>query len=109
MSEIKARRLTDIVKDRPQDRERILVAEVAARVANTIEAIREREDVTLAELANRIGSSTSQMSRVLSGEYTGMSLSTLVRIAAALGYLPEITLRRARARQPVSRGRTMIR
>ena len=105
MSAIKARRLTDIVRDRPQDRQRILIAEVAARVANTIEVIREREDVTLAELADRIGSSASQMSRVLSGAYTGMSLSTLVRIAAALGYLPEITLRRV-DKQQINRARS---
>ena len=96
MSEIKARRLTDIINDRP-DREKILVVEVAARVANTIEALRQREHVTLAELADRVGSSTSQMSRVLSGNYTGMSLSTLVRISAGLGYRPEVIFRRAPA------------
>lgn len=93
MSEIKARRLTDIISER-EDRDKVLVAEVAARIANTIEAIREKEHVTLSELAQRVGSSTSQMSRVLSGEYSGISLSTLVRISAGLGYTPEVTFRR---------------
>jgi transcriptional regulator with XRE-family HTH domain len=94
VSEIKARRLTDIIKDHPEDHERMLLVQTAARVANAIERIREREHVTLAELADRVGSSTSQMSRVLSGEYTGMTLTTLVKIADGLGYQPEISFRR---------------
>ena len=83
----------DSARANTKERTATITAYVAARLANRIEAIRERSDVTLEELAARVGSSKSHMSRVLSGNYTGMSLGTLVRIAYALGYEPEIKLR----------------
>ena len=71
----------------------MLTTYAAMRLANRIEKIRNDEEVTLEELAMRIGSSKSHMSRVLSGNYTGMSLGTLVRISAALGYEPYVDFR----------------
>jgi ribosome-binding protein aMBF1 (putative translation factor) len=65
-------------------------ARVNARVAQIIYAARTKAGLSQAELANRIGTRQSVISRLEDADYAGHSLSTLHRIAGALGKSLEI-------------------
>src|SRR5438128_11506982 len=65
-------------------------ARVNAAVAQLIYAAREKAGLSQAELAERIGTKQSVISRLEDADYEGHSLSMLHRIAAALGQRIEI-------------------
>ena len=65
-------------------------ARVNAAVAQLIYAAREKAGLSQAELAERIGTKQSVISRLEDADYEGHSLSMLHRIAAALGQCVEI-------------------
>ena len=61
-----------------------------AAVAQLIYAARTKAGLSQADLAERIGTRQSVISRLEDGDYEGHSLSMLHRIAAALGQCIEI-------------------
>ncbi len=65
-------------------------ARINAAVAQLIYAARTRAGLSQAELAERIGTRQSVISRLEDADYEGHSLSMLHRIAAALGQCVEI-------------------
>ena len=65
-------------------------ARVNATVAQLIYEARNRAGLSQAELAERIGTRQSVISRLEDADYEGHSLSILQRIAAALGQCVEI-------------------
>src|SRR4029077_12820875 len=65
-------------------------ARVNAAVAQLIYAARNKAGLSQAELAERIGTKQSVISRLEDADYEGHSLSMLHRIAAALGQCVEI-------------------
>jgi ribosome-binding protein aMBF1 (putative translation factor) len=65
-------------------------ARVNAAVAQLIYTARNQAGLSQAELAERIGTRQSVISRLEDADYEGHSLSTLHRIAAALGQCVEI-------------------
>lgn len=66
---------------------------LAAGLAIRLEDLRAEKGLTLQELADRVGTSKAYVSRLLSGRYSGLTLRTLTRHAAALGCAVEIKLR----------------
>ncbi|PWU16354.1 MAG: transcriptional regulator [Verrucomicrobia bacterium] len=81
-------------------------ARVNAAVAQLIYDARNRAGLSQAELAERIGTRQSVISRLEDADYEGHSLGMLQRIAAALGQCIEIRFLRptkvAHARRPQS-------
>jgi len=77
-------------------------ARVNAAVAQLIYAARNKAGLSQAELAERIGTKQSVISRLEDADYDGHSLSMLHRIAASLGQCVEI---RFRPSTKVGRGR----
>ena len=79
-------------------------AQVNAAVAQLIYAARNKAGLSQAELAERIGTKQSVISRLEDADYEGHSLSMLHRIAAALGQCVEIRFlppaKAGRARRP---------
>jgi ribosome-binding protein aMBF1 (putative translation factor) len=65
-------------------------ARINAAVAQLIYAARNKAGLSQAELARRIGTKQSVISRLEDADYEGHSLSMLHRIAAALGQCVEI-------------------
>ncbi len=65
-------------------------ARINAAVAQLIYAARTKAGLSQAELAERIGTKQSVISRLEDADYEGHSLSVLHRIAAALGQRIEI-------------------
>lgn len=59
----------------------------SAAMANQIKSLRKAKDITLEELSERVGISTSHLSRIIAGE-RGLSLENVIRIANALGVDP---------------------
>lgn len=64
-----------------------------AGLAIRLEDLRAEKSLTLQELADRVGTSKAQISHLLSGHYTGLTMNTLARLAAALDCDLEITLK----------------
>src|SRR5438552_5563571 len=74
----------------PEPRRLTEGARMNAAVAQLIYATREKAGLSQAELAERIGTKQSVISRLEDADYEGHSLSMLHRIAAALGQCIEI-------------------
>ncbi len=74
----------------PELRRLTEVARVNAVVAQLIYAARNKAGLSQAELAERIGTRQSVISRLEDADYEGHSLSMLQRIAAALGQCVDI-------------------
>jgi transcriptional regulator with XRE-family HTH domain len=74
----------------PKGRAQLEQARAGASVARQILALRQEAGLTQRELAARIGTKHSVISRLESDDYEGHSLSMLRRIAAALGRRVEI-------------------
>jgi ribosome-binding protein aMBF1 (putative translation factor) len=74
----------------PQLRRLTEGARMNAAVAQLIYAARTKAGLSQADLAERIGTRQSVISRLEDGDYEGHSLSMLHRIAAALGQCIEI-------------------
>jgi DNA-binding XRE family transcriptional regulator len=72
---------------RGQPKERLAEAQAtisALALGDKIRVLRERAGLTQADLAKRIGTQPSQISRIEDADYNGHSMETLRRIAAAL-------------------------
>src|SRR6266446_2361822 len=82
--------LDQMAGESPQVRQLTEEARVNAAVAQLIYAARNRAGLSQAELADRIGTKQSVISRLEDADYEGRSLSMLHRIAAALGQCVEI-------------------
>ncbi len=94
--------LADIVGPDPK-RQQAFEEEVANReVAQSIYKLRQRAGLTQLELAKRIGTTQSVISRLEDADYEGHSLAMLNRIAAAVKRRVEIRfVPRRRGLQPV--------
>lgn len=88
--------------DSPQLRRLSEEARVNAAVAQLIYDARNKAGLSQAELAERVGTKQSVISRLEDADYEGHSLTMLQRIAAALGQCVEI---RFRAPEKPVRGR----
>jgi len=75
---------------RPERLAELEEARANADVARRIYALREEAGMTQAQLAKRIGTTPSVISRLENADYEGHSLSMLRRIAAALDQRVEI-------------------
>lgn len=72
---------------RGKPKERLKEAEAAMSalaLGDRIRVLRERAGLTQAELAKRVGTQPSQISRIEDADYGGHSMETLRRIATAL-------------------------
>ena len=79
----------DIGQDRAKSE--AFEAELAhPKVARQLDNLRTRANLTQGELAKRVGTSTSAISRLEDSDYEGHSLAILRRIAAALNKRVEI-------------------
>jgi DNA-binding transcriptional regulator YiaG len=70
--------------DTPEARARIEQLKEQMRIAQDIHALRTAAGLSQAELARRIGTSRSVISRLESATYSGHSVAMLRRVAAAL-------------------------
>ncbi len=83
-------------------RRRAFAEECAHReVASRLYALRKRAGLSQAELARRVGTTQSVISRLEDADYGGHSLALLQRIAAALERRVEIRFVARRRPQPV--------
>lgn len=96
-SKVEKKRTSDAVAilarmagDSPEMRRLAEDARVNAAVAQLIYAARTKAGLSQAELAERIGTKQSVISRLEDADYEGHSLNILQRIAAALGQCVEI-------------------
>ncbi len=72
-------------RGQPKDRLGEAQATISAlALGDKIRMLRERAGLTQADLAKRIGTQPSQISRIEDADYNGHSMETLRRIAAAL-------------------------
>lgn len=62
------------------------------RVANQIAALRQKAGLSQAQLAERIGTKQAGVARMERAGYTGYTLTTLAKIAAATGALLQVRL-----------------
>ena len=70
-------------------------AEAVKRViAEAVEERMEQAGLSKLEMARRMGTSRSQLDRVLDPAFTGVQLDTLIRAAHAVGHEIHITLRK---------------
>jgi ribosome-binding protein aMBF1 (putative translation factor) len=110
-AKIETKRTTDAVAildrmagESPELRRLTEEARVNAAVAQLIYAARNQAGLSQAELAQRMGTKQSVISRLEDADYEGHSLSMLHRIAAALGQCVEIRFlppaKAARGRRP---------
>jgi ribosome-binding protein aMBF1 (putative translation factor) len=83
-------------------------ARVNAAVAQLIYEGRNKAGLSQAELAERIGTRQSVISRLEDADYEGHSLSMLQRIAAALGRCVEIRFLAPKKATPGRRSNTTI-
>ena len=74
----------------PEAQARLDQARTSLAVAMQIHALRTGAGLTQKELAKRVGTSHSVISRLESDDYEGYSLPMLQRVAAALGRTVEI-------------------
>jgi len=90
--------------DNPELRRLQEEAIINASVAQLIYEARNKAGLSQSELADRVGTKQSVISRLEDADYEGHSLSMLQRIAAALGQCVEIRFlapgKAARARRP---------
>ena len=82
--------LDQMAGERPELQRLTEQARINAAVAQLIYAARNKAGLSQAELADRIGTKQSVISRLEDADYEGHSLSMLHRIAAALGQCVEI-------------------
>ena len=82
--------LSRMAGESPELRRLTEEARTNAAVAQLIYAVRTKAGLSQAELAERIGTKQSVISRMEDADYEGHSLSMLQRIAAALGQCLEI-------------------
>lgn len=83
--------------------EKYSLTRYAARIAVELDSRREAQGLSLQQLADQAGTSKAQVVRVLSGNYTGITSHSLVRMARALGCEPVTTFRPVRPRSILGR------
>lgn len=66
---------------------RYVLVRFAGRVAARLDEIRREQGLSQADLAVLVGTSKPQVNRLLSGDYTGMTATSMCKVAAALGYV----------------------
>src|SRR5205085_8199783 len=77
---------------------------------------RERQNVTLTQLAKRTGCDPAVLSRLFTGRQANTTLATIARIAQALGKevvhalrdLPRVTRGKSKTRKPVARSKVSV-
>ena len=74
----------------PRARKELAEAEASEQVSRLLFELRARAGLTQHELAQRVGTSHSVISRIEGDDYQGHSLALLRRVAAALGKRVEI-------------------
>ena len=72
----------------------------ALRVGVQLARLRQKRGLSQAKLAARAGMSAPNVSRIESSPSQNLTLGTLVRLARAMDYEPQITFRRSRAIAP---------
>jgi DNA-binding XRE family transcriptional regulator len=95
MSKKKTSRAVDILQHRYYQNQRARQADLEserqnAAIARKLFELRSKAGLTQSELATRVGTSASVISRMESADYDGHSLNMLRRIATALGKSIEI-------------------
>lgn len=70
-----------------------------AEIINALEDARRAQEISKAELARRIGTKPSVVSRLLSGNGANPTFSTITDIADALGIYMDITIKRQTPRK----------
>jgi len=73
-----------------------------AAIAQAIHDLRRRAGLTQAQLAARVGTSHSVISRLEDADYDGHSLKLLVRISAALDHRLEVRFTRRPKRRAIA-------
>jgi len=94
---MKAVRYEDFLKQQlknPKLRKEYDALEGEFALAKEIIELRIKKKLTQKQLAQQIGTSQPAIARIESGSYQNVSLSFLRRVAAALGAVPEIHLKR---------------
>jgi predicted XRE-type DNA-binding protein len=86
----------------PDAEEHYLKAELVLRIDRTIKAL----GLTQSAAARRIGTTQPELSKILSGKFSEASLERLMRFLATLGHEIEITIGRAKPKQP---GKVVVR
>ena len=76
--------LDSMVGDDPTVQEIVKEAKLNARVAQRLYALRTKAGLSQSELARKVGTTQSVISRLEDADYEGHSLSMLQRIASAL-------------------------
>ena len=69
----------------------------ALRVGVELAKLRQRRKLTQTQVAARAGMSTPNLSRIENNPSRNLTLGTLVRVAGAMNYEPQITFRPRRA------------
>jgi len=80
----------EFYEGRPERQAELEEARLNAAIARKIYQLRTEAGLTQKELAERVGTSHSNISRLEDDDYEGHSLSMLKRIAAALGKRVEV-------------------
>jgi len=79
----------------PDAEEHYLKAELVLRLHKTIKAL----EITQRAAARRIGATQPELSKILAGKFSEVSLERLMRFLAALGHHIEITIGKASAKE----------
>ena len=93
------------VEGNPKAQAMLNEVQAEAEVARNIYRLRTEAKLTQQELAARIGTTASVISRLEDADYTGHSLAMLRRIATALGRRVEIRFPAAKRGKPAGAGR----
>jgi transcriptional regulator with XRE-family HTH domain len=82
---------------------RYVLVRFAGRVAAQLDELRREQGLSQQDLADRLDTSKAQINRLLSGDYTGMTIKSMSKVAAALGVVVDPVIHEA---VPAPRTRT---
>lgn len=80
------------IKGNPRQMEALVRERVKSTIAQMIYDLRTKAGLTQAQLARKIGTTASAISRLEDADYQGQSLNTLIKIASAMHHDIEINL-----------------
>ena len=80
------------IKGDPRQMEALVRERVKSTIAQMIYDLRTQAGLTQAQLARKIGTTASAISRLEDADYQGQSLNTLIKIASAMHHDIEINL-----------------
>lgn len=72
---------------------RYILVRLAGRISAQLDALRRDQGLSQQNLADLAGTSKAQVNRLLSGDYTGTTTTSLCRVAAALGCDVDVRIR----------------